>query len=156
MQQIVIKIENDFFITYKILNVIMPRQCPSCKGITPGGYFCIHCGRAFPETSQNLNLLKEVRDLLKDSQDDSDSTNFSVVAISLFSGLVALSALLITWVQVISTPGLSPEIQKALGGFGGFIIQLEAFFIGLILLCTLLPPFLKWIRKRQRRRISPH
>ena len=105
-----------------------------------------------PPNPTDINLLRDIRDILKESQDDADFRDFSMVVISLFAGLVALSALLISWVQITSTPGLSSELQSVLGGFGGYIIELEAIFIGLILIMYTTPSDSEVFEEKEKRK----
>jgi hypothetical protein len=103
-----------------------------------------------------VNVLSEIRDILRDSQEDADYTNLSMTAISLFAGLVAVSALLLTWAQISSTTGLTPDLQRVLGGFGNYIIDLELFLIVLVIICPLIPAILKYVRRRRRQNQRQH
>lgn len=114
------------------------------------------CGSTVPDLT-GVNLLREIRDLLKDAEDDAYFTNLPTFVISLFAGLVAITALLLIWFQMASAPGLSADVQKSLGVFGNWIISLEVFFVILIVICAGTPVISKYVKKRrkQNQRISP-
>ena len=83
-----------------------------------------------------VNLLRDIKEITTKSNDSANLTNFLMIIISLFLGAVAVSTLLLLWVQITANPmQLSADIQKYLGSFGGVIIAFEGFLIFLVLIC---------------------